>query len=169
MKDTLITLAALNYRLGLIGIDEYHERVDVALWLSDKALTKDPRYENFEREEELERDKESSHDDVVAYISNDEEEWLELIFESTWHFTKSDPDCYPSVPHGHYRNKNNKWPKLNPYTGRAFDAKHREERSKSLTKKQLKKLWSDPKFVSFCREFIVWYIEFNPTYFYRGI
>lgn len=167
MKNTLITLAKLSFHLGLIGLDEYQERIAVALWVTDKTSAADPRYDHNETAEEFERDIESNSNGVNV-LKPTEDEWLEFVFEGKWYFTKSDPDCYPAVPHGHYQNKNSKWPKLNPYTGRAFNSKHQEEKSKSLSKKQILKIWSDKKFISFCREFIVWYIEFSPNYFYPG-
>lgn len=52
------------------------------------------------------------------------QDWLEFVAFGHWYFTKSDPDPYPSTPHGHFQSANNPWPKLNPYTGRVFDAKH---------------------------------------------
>ncbi|WP_216712728.1 hypothetical protein [Pseudoalteromonas sp. TB64] len=91
--------------------------------------------------------------------SNDNENWLEFLCLGIWVFTKADPDSYPSVPHGHFKNQNNKWPKLNPYTGRIFSAKHQEDKKQLLSKKQMRKIWSDEKFKSFCREMIIWYQE----------
>lgn len=162
MQNTLITLAELSFSLGLIGIDEFYERIEIALWLSDNSgSVKDPRLLgdedlNTKENEEIDRINISVSD------SSDDENWIEFLFNNEWVFTKSDPDSYPSTPHGHFKNKNKKWPKLNPYNGRVFKKKHQEDVSKRLSKNELKKLWSDQKFRSFCREHIVWYMEAFP-------
>jgi hypothetical protein len=88
-------------------------------------------------------------------------ERIEFLFQG-WVFTKADPDPYPSTPHGHWKNQNQKWPKLNPYSGRAFLTKHQEDVGKRLSKVQMKLLWSDEKFKDFCRAHIVWYRESFP-------
>lgn len=36
MRNTLIILAELHYEFGLIGYDEFKERIQVALWLNDE-------------------------------------------------------------------------------------------------------------------------------------
>jgi len=162
MKDTLIILAELSFHFGFIDYNEFKERIEVALWLSDETESvSDPR--NIENEECSEKNDMESNE-LTSSLSKeiDNDNWLEFLFCNTWVFTKSDPDSYPSTPHGHYKSQNNKWPKLNPYTGRAFKAKHQEDQSKRLNKKQMKKLWSDKIFRSFCREYIVWYMEEFP-------
>lgn len=159
MENTLITLANLSFDLGLIGIDEYSERIEVALWLADDGETaKDPRFKESEKRRKNQREENFEINTIIPNTGNDLN-WLEFLFNKTWYFTKSDPDFYPSIPHGHFKNKNNKWPKLNPYTGRVFKSKHQEDPSEKLTKKEMKKIWSDEKFRSFCRDHIVWYLE----------
>lgn len=178
MRNTLITLAEIHYEFGLIGHDELRERIRVALWLADEIVgrTADPRTGSEKKasardHHELEQ---GQGDEQVAAISRagsgskyskeDDKNWMEFICLGTWVFTKADPDSYPSVPHGHYRNQNIKWPKLNPYTGRVFSSKHQEDASKRLSKKQMKEIWSDESFKSFCREMIIWYREMFPYY-----
>ena len=163
MKDTLITLAQLHYDFGLINYEEFNERFGVALWLADELPSSviDPRNESIEYSEEREtcEKTESISQYGVSYTihKDNREGWLEFLFAGIWIFTKADLDSYPSVPHGHYKKQNNKWPKLNPYTGRVFVAKHQENQTQRLSKKQMKSLWSDAKFRSFCREMIIWY------------
>ena len=96
--------------------------------------------------------------------NTDEENNLEFLCLGVWVFTKADRDSYPSIPHGHYQNQNRSWPKLNPYTGRVFSAKHQEDKSQRLSKKDMKTIWSDESFKSFCREMIIWYQEQFPYY-----
>ena len=168
MKNTLIRLAETHYEFGLIDFAELDERIDVALWLADElpASVIDPRDDSIKHsDEDLEDTKEDNaiQPGVSSTISNsNDDDWLELTLLNAWVFTKSDPDPYPSVPHGHYKNKNNKWPKLNPFTGRVFDKKHLEDSGKRLSKRQLRQIWTDEKFKSFCREMIIWYREMYP-------
>lgn len=167
MIETLINLAELHYEFGLIDYDEFNERYGVALWLSDELPQDvvDPRLDNEENYKEAERSEEEKEQGVKSTTSkNDGQDWLEFLFNGVWVFTKADEDSYPAVPHGHYLSQNRKWPKLNPYSGRVFSAKHQEDKSQLLSKKQMQRLWSDEKFKSFCREMIVWYREYQPHY-----
>jgi len=172
---TLLTLASIHYELGLISYDEFNERYGVALWLSNELPEDviDPRLSDDDeslRTEEENIDIDgievaiSGFENGTKTLDDNDENWLELTCLNTWVFTKSDPDSYPSVPHGHYMNKNNKWPKLNPYTGRVFSRKNQEDKSKMLKKRELKRLWSSEKLKTFCREMIVWYQEKYPHY-----
>ncbi len=74
---------------------------------------------------------------------------------SKWVFKLSDPDPYPSVPHGHYQNK--PWPKLDPYTGRVFKGKSQEDYK--ISKKELEKIWKNNQFKEFCNEQVKHYME----------
>ncbi len=169
MKDTLLTLAQFHYWLGYIGYDEYCERCCVAHWLGDESGEYgDPRIdESDESNVPNEQEHAEFEGDAVSVRAGsnrssgkeDEPLILELTLLGTWIFTKSDRDPYPSVPHGHDRNQTKAWPKLNPYTGRVFTAKHQENKSMRLSKRKMKEIWSDKSFRSFCREMIVWYQE----------
>jgi hypothetical protein len=160
----LISLAELSYEFGLIGVDEFHERFQVAQWLeSEDSDAIDPRVPIvvIERSEDI-----ITPDTKIlkAHVKDESEEpdWLEFLFDSKWYFTISDPDPYPSTPHGHLSNPNKPWPKLNPYTGRAFKEKHQEDTSLRLSKNKMRLLWRDSKFKSFCRDHILWYMEGYP-------
>lgn len=168
VTDTLIFLAELSWALGLIGIDEFEERIEIALWLSDDSEeTLDPRL--FERGKEFENHiKEdfeapvTKKDEKIDSSSEDydnEDNILAFVAWSTWYFTGADPDNYPSVPHGHYQSASNSWPKLNPYTGRVFARKHQEDSSKRLTKKDMRTLWRNVAFRNFCRAHVMWYMQ----------
>ena len=164
MKKTLVALADVSFQLGLIGIDEFHERLDVAHWLADDNIgIADPRLPES-IEDEVKRETTASEISLISIIkqSPDSTDWIEFLFENKWYFTKSDPDPFPSTPHGHLDNPNQVWPKLSPYTGRVFKAKNQEDTSMRLSKPQMKKLWNDQKFRSFCREHIVWFMEEYP-------
>lgn len=174
MRNFLINMAEFHQGIGMISHDEFWERVQVALWLTDNTEeSSDPR-ESSAEDAEPKREKHEDFDEgspVVLKISDgkgssssNDENWMEFLCLGIWVFTKSDPDSYPSVPHGHYRNQNRKWPKLNPYTGRVFKAKHQEDTSSRLSKKQMRTIWQDEKFRSFCREMVVWYQEQYPYF-----
>lgn len=169
---TLMTLAELHYRFGLIGIDEYEERCRIAEWLYDgSGMRVDPRDVDGE-EHEQENECESPSDDATVTVQqgdpNDSHEPVcQRIVFINWVFTKADPDPYPSTPHGHWQNQNKKWPKLDPYNGRVFKAKHNEDTSKRLNKSQMKILWDDEKFKEFCRGHLIWYIEKYPHHVFR--
>lgn len=79
-----------------------------------------------------------------------------------WMFTKGDPDPYPSTPHGHWRSKDRKWPKLNPYTGRVYARNESEDVSRRLDRMQLHILWRDEAYKDFCRGHLVWFVETFP-------
>ena len=172
MRNTLISLAHIHYEIGVIDYNELNERIGVALWLADEQeeFVKDPRSDSEENSLPNETG-EYENEPVITTIkesknksSRNDENWLEFLCLGLWVFTKSDPDSYPSVPHGHFKNQNKKWPKLNPYTGRVFASKHQEDKKQRLSKKQMRNIWSDEKFKSFCREMIVWYQEQFPYY-----
>ncbi|MDH4394624.1 MAG: hypothetical protein QE278_02990 [Limnobacter sp.] len=174
MRTFLINMAEVHHQLGLISHDEFWERREVALWLSeDNEVRSDPRVILGEDAKLVEDSNEDFGENasVISKISNgkggpseNDENWIEFLCLGVWVFTKSDPDSYPSVPHGHHNSQNKKWPKLNPYTGRVFKAKHQEDISNRLSKKQMKMIWQDEKFKSFCREMVVWYQEQYPYF-----
>ena len=170
---TLIFFADVSFDFGLIGIDEYHERIEVALWLYDngEGTREDPRRPVTERQASDEDRGDLDHTlakyaqgSGTASDSTEKISILELIALGVWYFTGSDPDSYPSVPHGHYQSANRKWPKLNPYTGRVFSSKHRENSSSRLTKKDMRDLWGDESFRDYCRKHIMRYMEAHTYY-----
>lgn len=156
MKNTLITLAEIHYDLGLIGHNEYCERIDIALWLSGQYDTLDPR--------ELPQGNIPIQQDAITIQGNSrliihpktEEKYLCC---GHWIFTKADADSYPCVPFGYYKNPKQQWPKLDPYTGRVYNAKHQENVQQRLSKADLQKIWADEMLKSLCREITIWYQE----------
>ncbi|MEQ8708992.1 MAG: hypothetical protein RIC36_08370 [Rhodospirillales bacterium] len=168
----LIDLANLHYDMGLIGINEHEERIRIAYWLySVPEEYIDPREEDGEEsgqgtEKALVADGAivTTRQDSMNF--SDEDAKISLRFNG-WIFTKADPDPYPSTPHGHWQNQNQKWPKLDPYNGRVFDEKHKENKSKRLKKDELKKLWNDQKFKDFCRDYLIWFRTTFPYHEYR--
>ncbi|MCS2172637.1 hypothetical protein MUU46_20345 [Scandinavium sp. TWS1a] len=72
---------------------------------------------------------------------------MHFLAFNKWLFTVGDADCFPSVPHGHYKRKTKPWPKLNPYIGVVFSSMQTEDVSSRLTKKEMKLLWNESKFI----------------------
>jgi hypothetical protein len=170
-KNTLLMLAEISYALGFIGHDELDERIAVAFWLNNDNNSPDPRHANSEDRKEQESEKESSVEDSEITLLGKSGKPLEhpdwechFVAFKKWYFTRSDPDSYPSTPHGHLDSASRPWPKLNPYTGRAFSAKHQEDQKLQLTKREMKQLWGTEAFRDFCRSHILWYVDAYPHY-----
>jgi len=156
---------------GLIGRFDYHERLEIADWMEDFSGSKaDPRlnrsgdYDTSIDEIDKKYQEERGTLGSACEQGANERDWLELLMMNRWMFTIGDADCYPSVPHGHYKSKTKKWPKLNPYTGRVFLDVHREDSSVRLNKRDMVNLWNDSKFIEHCRAQVIWYNNFAPEY-----
>lgn len=89
MHRTLINLAEIHYDFGLIGHDEYRERIRVALWLADAQSGSefDPRTDSDEEIPEN-NEYESEHNDKQGTVitrtdggqptQKDNDNWIEL-------------------------------------------------------------------------------------------
>lgn len=164
---TLVTLADLHHGFGIIGIGEYIERCEVAGWLFDTTgLVVDPRDPDGEDGERRREEGEGPADGDVTVGTADpidpDDPGNQRLLLMGWMFTKGDPDPYPSAPHGHWRSKDRKWPKLNPYTGRVYARNESEDVSRRLDRMQLHILWRDEAFKDFCRSHLVWFVETYP-------
>lgn len=171
MSQYIKLLSDISFMAGVIGFFEYYERYEIADWLEDSTdQLPDPRgaINDGEVFSQIKEFSDESNADApgnrVAGADNEPPEWLELLMLNQWMFTIGDRDCYPSVPHGHFKAKTNEWPKLNPYTGRVFVAGHKEDSAKRLNKKEMIDLWNNTKFVERCREQVLWYSDFAPAY-----
>jgi len=166
---TLLVLAELSFELGLINVTEYEERHRVARWLaedeSSAGYSRDPREPPAPMGEP--RQAEDEYANVKGSGNVDEPDWMELLVLGRWLFTKSDPDAYPSTPHGHLLSATREWPKLDPYTGRVFKEKHQEDATLRLTKREMQRLWRDHAFRDFCHSYILLYVEAHPHYAFR--
>jgi hypothetical protein len=171
----IVLLSDLSYQLGLIGIAEYEERCGVAHWLSiDGQGQPDPRRNRHEEQnrphepDEVRKSEgarsESGPDSADSIEEPPDNRWPRFLTFNKWMFTVGDRDCYPSVPHGHLNRKTSEWPKLNPYTGRAFSAVHAEDVRNRLSKAEMKTLWNDDDFIEHCRKQVLWYSDFAPEY-----
>lgn len=69
----------------------------------------------------------------------------------TWEFHKTDPDPYPSVPHGHERkgSRTSEHIKLDAYRGWIFDRGNRVDRE---PRRAVESLWNDAAFRRFAAE-----------------
>ena len=172
MHQYIKLLSDLSYMSGLIGYSEYLERCDVADWLEDTDnIVSDPRLSEEEKQKKPENEFpkepeiEGNANSAKSKKANDDEPpWLKLLILNKWMFTIGDVDCYPSVPHGHFQSKTKEWPKLNPYTGRVFSDVHKEDSTKRLNKRDMKKIWNDSSFIEHCRKQVIWYSDSFPSY-----
>jgi hypothetical protein len=175
MSTAILLLSDLSYSLGLIGLSEMSERVDVAEWLANiDNILPDPRGIVEDREvsrnadrrnrDQTSRSDEENDESKSGGKKGDDPEWMRLIVLNKWHFTLGDADCVPSVPHGHENSKTQSWPKLNPYTGRVFTDVQQEDVSKRLDRHEMQTLWRDESFVERCRRQVIWYANSFPAY-----
>lgn len=171
MSQYIKLLSDMSLMAGLIGYFEYTERHEIADWLEDSSgRISDPRVTSHENHEPLSEDSsdENRGDEGQSSATGEHKTgaspWLELLMMNQWMFTLGDADCYPSVPHGHYKSKTREWPKLDPYTGRVFFDVHKEDASKRLSKKDMIKIWNNSKFIKHCREQVLWYSDFSSSY-----
>ena len=81
-----------------------------------------------------------------------------------WVFTTGDPDPIPSVPHGHYQNQDNSEPKLNPYTGKAWNSDGSEVRKHRLNRQEMVYLWNDEAFREECRKNLEHFVSNTPRW-----
>lgn len=182
MTAAIMRLTFLSYRLGIIGLIEYQERLEVYRWLKDSSNSvTDPRNvpgedyvlpeesrihqeDEWDRSNRMKDSQSSANSAGRGQASEDEDDPMYFLAFNKWLFIVGDVDCFPSVPHGHYKRKTNPWPKLNPYTGVVFSSMKTEDVASRLTKKEMKLLWNDSKFIEECRKQIVWYSDFSPIY-----
>jgi hypothetical protein len=173
MHNYVVLLSDLSYQLNLIGIAEYAERRQIADWLSGgSAGALDPRDPMVGGACEVRGDEQSHRQSLGrgqppglnSSLDEEDESWPQFLAFDTWMFTLGDVDCYPSVPHGHLHRKTNEWPKLNPYTGRAFSDVHLEDVTRRLSRAEMETLWSNDAFVEHCRKQVLWYSDFAPMY-----
>lgn len=169
MSKELALLSDLSYANGLIGLVELQERLEIADWLfggtQDHPDPRGPIDQVVEPGEPL--DEEDVFSPIRARARSavgetgdarkPEAEVLQFLALKRWYFTIGDPDCAPSVPHGHENAKTQKWPKINPYTGKVFTSVHAEDTSRRLTREEMKALWRNSDFVDHCREHVKWY------------
>ncbi len=79
-----------------------------------------------------------------------------------WEFHQSDPDFFPSIPHGHFMGR--RQPKLDAYVGWIYRGAEQIGRE---PKKKIIALWNDTTFRDFARVAIEYYIEHFPNYCWR--
>ncbi|WP_147470065.1 hypothetical protein [Corallococcus sp. AB049A] len=190
--DTFWFLTSLQFDYGLLGLHEYEERIEILHWLLESTpsnggqLGDDPRGNPERAANSLRTEEHSEHVEPHASQKEatgnesqnhetgarppDEPFPLQLIppeLRNRWCFTKNDDDSYPSVPHGHLNDKTNPWPKLDPYQGRAFAAKHCEDTKHRLHRSELIKLWNSRSFREHALATIVWYQAAHPYFVFR--
>jgi hypothetical protein len=170
MYQNIRLLSDLSYAIGLIGLSEYIERSEIIDWLEDDAnhlqdprIRREDKFDGYERESQINGNDLQGKDSSLNRVPSSNNK-LEFLLLNKWMFTIGDRDCYPSVPHGHLYKKTNEWPKLNPYTGRAFLGMHNAQHSLTLSKLEMKMTWNNLDFVEHCRKQVLWYSNFAVGY-----
>jgi hypothetical protein len=84
------------------------------------------------------------------------------ILGEKWVFNKGDPDFFPSVPHGHLKNR---LPiKLDAYRGYTYDTAHANTPCARETRTFIVGLWRDSKFRRLAYEAVRHFIQINPSF-----
>lgn len=155
-------LSNLQYACGVIDIDELNERIQTynemvegdSREFRESSYGHEPKRSYDENAKRAAISPQSKEDNIYRLVP------MGLSYK--WVFTKGDPDPFPSVPHGHLDSQNASWPKLNPYTGWAYSASGKK--IERLTKREMKTLWNDDAFVTFCYEHVSWFIGTYPHF-----
>ena len=180
MSRVIHILNDLSYMAGIIGLSELHERNEIASWIFSRKGSAfhdspDPRgacEKTLDSDLSLQDSEifQPVHDGGEISVAADQREYrnkfaaIQFLVLKRWYFTLGDADCHPSVPHGHTNSKTQRWPKLNPYTGRVFSAMHTEDVASRLSRQEMQLLWQDNGFIDFCREQVSWYASQFPHY-----
>ena len=180
MSRIIQLLNDLSYEAGIIGLVELEERNQIASWIFSRDQSRirartDPRGPLEREPEEQARIEEAevfrpidNNGSVLVSSVNDtadqEPAVMQFLALKRWYFTIGDADCAPSIPHGHENAKTQRWPKLNPYTGKVFTATHQEDSSRRLSRFDMQMLWQNDSFVDHCREQVAWYAGRFPHY-----
>ncbi|WP_409479254.1 hypothetical protein [Pseudobdellovibrio sp. HCB154] len=171
--ETFIHVTEVEFLLGVISHADLEEREEILQWLmNDDGGGSDPRFLQGESQERTE-----NSNSKIEVVNSDGSEDVDDYFEeplilhlipsglnNKWVFTIGDSDNYPSVPHGHLDNKTRPWPKLNPYTGRAYSAKDSENIRYRLSRNDMIALWNNQDFRRHALEQIHFYRETYPHY-----
>lgn len=123
MSPAVMTLSDLSYQLGIIGLIEYQERLEIYRWLKDNSNSvADPRNapgEEYASSEEGRMDhgdernvSNRMEDPQLSHTGTrggqkieGEDDLMHILVFNKWLFTVGDTDCFPSVPHAHYQRK----------------------------------------------------------------
>ena len=79
-----------------------------------------------------------------------------------WKFDSSDPDFFPSVPHGHWKSRHRR--RLDAYRGWVYESDRQVDRE---PRRKLVALWNDDRFRTFAAATIHHYIAASPNFRWR--
>lgn len=91
-------------------------------------------------------------DNLILFIAK-------VVGLEEWHFHQYDDDFFPSVPHGHWRNKNS--PKLDSYLGWVYEGTRQTRR---LNRSLIVDLWNNQDFRVFASTAVNYYLDHHPSY-----
>jgi hypothetical protein len=78
---------------------------------------------------------------------------------SAWHFNQYDPDFFPSVPHGHFNEREAR--KLDAYLGWIYEGTKQVDREK---RRLIIELWNNEEFRRFAATAIDYYLDHHSSY-----
>lgn len=85
--------------------------------------------------------------------------WTSAGGLKNWFFRPGDPDFFPSIPHGHWENRDA--PKLDSYLGWVYNGSKQCDRIK---RKSIVALWNDEAFRDIAAKAIDYYLTHHPHY-----
>lgn len=116
-------------------------------------------------EDSLEQD-ESNKEETKWGLIQDYDGYLQFTVRKKglkdWIFHQCDADFHPSIPHGHFKGKNQ--PKLDAYLGWIYEGSRQRAR---LDRCLIVDLWNDEEFRVFATIAIDWYMTNFPNYNWR--
>lgn len=136
-----------SFAQGIIGLNDWH--VDNDEWGHDRSELVEGNEDVVSLEPSTRYD---DHDDYIHFVGNAGE-------LKNWHFRTVDPDYFPSVPHGHWENREK--PKLDAYLGWVYEGSKQTDR---LKRKSIVDLWNNEKFRNMATEAIKYYLINHPHY-----
>ncbi|WP_155999227.1 hypothetical protein [Thioalkalivibrio sp. ALJ16] len=108
----------------------------------------------------------SSEDEAHPGLRRDKKGYFQFISRkkglNDWVFHQFDRDFHPSIPHGHFKGKNQ--PKLDSYLGWVYQG---SKQIKRLKRDLIVDLWNDEEFRTFAHIAIEWYMYEFPSYNWR--
>ncbi|MCX4071482.1 hypothetical protein [Aeromonas caviae] len=103
---------------------------------------------------------------IQTGLRRDKKDYFQFISRkkilNDWVFHQYDRDFHPSIPHGHFKGRNQ--PKLDAYLGWVYQG---SKQIKRLNRDLIIDLWNDEEFRCFSQLAIEWYMLEFPSYNWR--
>ncbi|WP_315922294.1 hypothetical protein [Mesorhizobium sp. SP-1A] len=175
--EDFLFLTGTSLKFGIIQKTIYLERMsvlsqigqpnDVATSFAQEIMTKNNWHVNDDEwghdASELVQGNENAVSVEPSTRYDDHDDYNHFVGDAgelkNWHFRTIDPDYFPSVPHGHWENRDK--PKLDAYLGWVYEGSKQTGR---LKRKSIVDLWNNEKFRKMAAEAIKYYLTNHPHY-----